>query len=78
MFGAIEAGGTKMVVAIGDGDGNIIKTQFVSFGILPAHYRFVCGWVGTYGDGDSIDLFHEIGTYYGYLPRQRRMTIIVK
>lgn len=27
MFGAIEAGGTKMIVAVGDGDGNILKTK---------------------------------------------------
>lgn len=32
MFGAIEAGGTKMVVAIGDGDSNIIKTQEIKTG----------------------------------------------
>ena len=27
MFGAIEAGGTKMIVAVGDSDGNILKTK---------------------------------------------------
>ena len=27
MFGAIEAGGTKMIVAVGDGDGNILKKK---------------------------------------------------
>jgi len=27
MFGAIEAGGTKMIVAIGDGDGNIVREK---------------------------------------------------
>ena len=27
MYGAIEAGGTKMVVAVGDENGNIIDTK---------------------------------------------------
>ena len=31
MFGAIEAGGTKMIVAVGDENGNIIREKTLEY-----------------------------------------------